>query len=154
HTSRILWTRLAPMPGNRELLGTPYIQALVRQLETLHGADAAALSTYYPAFLGFPGQLPTERYQADGATSGDLAALTEFVSPGFFNLFGISRLRGRDFTWADDTRAPAVVVVTEGLAQRLFGRHDAVGYRLQGSSGRTTKEFTIVGVVADTAIGT
>jgi predicted permease len=154
HTRRILWTRLAPVPGDRQPIGPVYVQALLRQLETLQGADAAALSTYYPAFLGFPGQLPTQHYESDAATPAEVAALTEFVSPGFFNLFGIARLRGRDFTWADDAGASSVVMISESVARRLFGGDDAVGRHLRGSVGRTTKEFEVVGVVADTAIGT
>lgn len=154
HTRRIVWARLARTPGDREPINGAYLQALLRQLQGLPGADTAALSVYFPAYLGYPGQLPADRYSRAGAvTSAEVAALTEFVSPGFFNTFGIPRLRGRDFTWADDTGAPPVVMVSEGLAHTLFPNSEAVGRGLRMASGLGTKEFEIIGVVADAAIG-
>jgi predicted permease len=154
HSRRIMWTRLSPTPGDREPINRSYLQALLRQLEGIQGADAAALSALFPAGLGFPGQLPTERYsRADAGTSAELAGLTESVSPGFFSMFGIPRLRGRDFTWADDGSAPPVVMVSESLAHTLFANDDPIGRRLRMSSDRGPKEFEIIGVVADAAIG-
>ncbi len=155
HTRRIVWAPLDPTPGDHERINGVYLQALLRNLEALPGADAAALSVYFPAYLGFPGQLPTDRYsRTDARASAEIAGLTEFVSPGFFSTVGIPRLRGRDFTWADDGSAPSVAMVSESLAHRLFSGDEAVGRRLRTTSGQTTKEFDIIGVVADTAIGT
>jgi putative ABC transport system permease protein len=154
HRRRIVWTRLSRTPGDREPINQAYLQALLRQLEGIQGADAAAFSTLFPAYLGFPGPLPTERYsRADAGASAEVAGLTEFVSPGFFSMFGIARLRGRDFTWADDGSAPPVVMISESLAHTLFADNETTGRRLRTSSGRATKEFEIVGVVADAAIG-
>jgi predicted permease len=151
---RIVFTRLARTPGDREPIGRAYLQALLQQLARIQGADAAALSTYFPAFLGFPGLLPTDHYsRGDAVTPTEAAALTESVSPGFFSTFGIPRLRGRDFTWADDAGAPPVVMVSESLAHMLFPENGAIGRRLRMSSGPATKEFEVVGVVADVAIG-
>lgn len=153
-TRRIVWTRLARTPGDREPVSRAYLESLLRELEGLQGVDAAALSVYYPSGLGFAGQLSTDRYMRAGAdTPADVAAMTEFVSPGFFKTFGIPRLRGRDFTWADDGSAPPVVMLSQSLAQALFANNEAIGHRLRTSSGRTTKEFQIIGVVADAPIG-
>jgi putative ABC transport system permease protein len=153
--NRIVWTPLSPTPGDRDPMSGTYLRALLQRLEGLQGVDAAALSVYFPAYLGFPGQLRMERYsRADAGTSAEVAGLTEFVSPGFFSMFGIPRLRGRDFTWTDDGRALPVVLINEGLAHRLFTGDEAIGQRLRAWSGRTTKEFQIIGVVADAAIGT
>jgi putative ABC transport system permease protein len=151
---RIIFTRLARTPGDRAPIDRAYLQVLLQQLAGIQGADAAALSTYFPAYLGFPGLLPTDHYsRVEPVTSAEVTGLTEFVSPGFFDTFGIQRLRGRDFTWADDTRAPPVVMVSEALAHTLFPDSEAMGRRLRMSSALATKEFEIIGVVADTAIG-
>ncbi len=151
---RIVFARLARTPGDREPISRAYLQALLEQLAGIQGADAAALSMYFPAYLGFPGLLPTDHYsRAEPVTSAEVAGLTEFVSPGFFSTFGIPRLRGRDFTWADDASAPPVVMVSEGLAHTLFPENGAIGRRLRMSSGPATKEFEVIGVVADAPIG-
>src|SRR2546427_1905940 len=41
HSRRIVWTRLARTPGDREPITRAYLQALLRQLEGIPGADAA-----------------------------------------------------------------------------------------------------------------
>src|SRR5205807_797684 len=120
HTHGVVWTRLTRTPGDRAPIGREYLQALLQQLAAIPGADAAALSTLFPAYLGFPGQLPMDRYsRVDGGASADFVGLTEFVSPGFFGTFGIPRLRGRDFSWEDDASALPVVVLNESLAHTL-----------------------------------
>jgi hypothetical protein len=40
----------------------------------------------------------------------------EVTSPGFFEMFGIRRLQGRDFLTADDDRATAVAILNDGPA--------------------------------------
>ena len=151
---RIVFARLARTPGDRSPIDRAYLQALLQQLTAIQGADAAALSMYFPAYLGFPGLLPTDHYsRAAPAAPAEVAGLTEFVSPGFFDTFGIPRLRGRDFDWADDVNAPPVVMVSEALAHTLFPENEAIGRRLQMSSALAMKEFEIIGVVADTAVG-
>lgn len=152
-TRRIVFGRLFRLPDDRSTLDRAYVQTLVQQLAGIQGADAAALSVYYPAFFTFPGLLPMDRYAlADGSTSIEAVSLTELVSPGFFNMFGFSRLRGRDFTWDDDTSAPPVALVSASLAHTLFPGTDAIGRRIR-LSGPATKPTEIVGVVADAPIG-
>jgi putative ABC transport system permease protein len=130
-TSPILWTRLAQNPAHRGMPGTKdYYQALTNDLASLPGVDSAVLSSFFPAYLGYVGSLPVDRYtSADraGDTPSTASGLTEFVSPGFFDTFGIARLRGRDFTWADDESTPKVAVVSASLAGQLFPGGNAIG---------------------------
>jgi predicted permease len=42
-----------------------------------------------------------------------------FVSPGYFDVLGVRMLKGRDFSFTDDARAPGVAIVNETMA-RLF----------------------------------
>jgi predicted permease len=155
-TRPIVWTRLTPNPGTRGTpLGRPYFQELVRQLSEIRGVDAAVLSSLFPAALGNASGLRKESFApVDGSDPSPVATgLTEFVTPGFFDMFGIVRLRGRDFTWDDDGRAPAVAIVSESLARTLVPTGDVIGRRVRVSSGPKPTELEIVGVVADAPIG-
>lgn len=152
----IVWTRLTPNPDARgRPLGRPYFQEMVQRLSEIRGADAAVLSSLFPAALGNASGLPKESFAAiDGPDRSPVATgLTEFVTPGFFDMFGIARFRGRDFTWDDDGRAPAVAIVSESLARTLFPTGDVVGRRLRISSEPAATEVEIVGLVADAPIG-
>jgi len=142
----IIFTRLARDPAQRTPLQQPYFQNLQERLATMPGANAAAYSMFYPAYLGFFDGMPTDTVTTDGAQS---AAITDFVSPGFFDLYAIARLRGRDFAWRDGESTPKVAIVNETLARKLSALDDIVGRRVQVTSGRVTDEVEVVGLVAD-----
>ncbi len=77
------------------------------------------------------------------------------VGPGFFDALRIKLLAGRDFNEADRLGAERVVIVSESLAQRMFGNQDAVNRRLMWTDGVmqfigiSPEGRRIVGVVAD-----
>jgi putative ABC transport system permease protein len=72
------------------------------------------------------------------------------VSPGYFAAMGIRLLSGRDFTPRDDGNAPGVVVVSEGVARRVWPNESAVGKRISMSERPKPSDWlTVVGVVND-----
>ena len=95
--------------------------------------------------------MPTDTVTFGGGAQA--SAVTDHVSPGFFDLYSIALLRGRDFTWADNDSAPRVAIVNETLARKLSPSGDVVGRRMQIASGPTTTDVEIVGVVADANVG-
>jgi predicted permease len=153
-SQRIVFTRAYREPGDRQLLPPDYYQTLVTNLAHMPGADGAALSVYYPTYFGVTGPVPTDyRYtRADGITPLDATVLTEFVSPGFFDLFRIPRLSGRDVSWDDGLEKPAVALVSASLARAVFPTGDAVGQRIR-IAGPQRRDVEIIGVVADAPYG-
>jgi len=71
------------------------------------------------------------------------------VGPRFFEAIGQRLLFGREFTPRDADTSARVVIVNEGLAQRLFGMENAVGQRLATSAAGSGETYEIVGVVKD-----
>jgi putative ABC transport system permease protein len=53
-----------------------------------------------------------------------------FVSPGYFDVFGIPILKGRDFSFADDASAPGVVIINEAMARRFWPTGDPLNDQL------------------------
>jgi predicted permease len=153
-SQRIVFTRAYREPGDRQLLPPEYYRALVDDLGHMPGADAAALSVYYPTYYGLIGPiLPADHYsRTDGAAAPEVAVLPELVSPGFFDLFRLPRLQGRDFSWNDGPGKPAVALISASLARALFPEGAAVGkhIRLTGSQPR---DMEVIGVVADAPYG-
>ena len=66
-SQRIVFTRAFREPGDRQLLPPEYYQTLVADLARMPGADAAALSVYYPTYFGFTG--PSRRSTTRGPTA-------------------------------------------------------------------------------------
>jgi putative ABC transport system permease protein len=62
---------------------------------------------------------------------------------------GLKVVAGRTFAETDDPNAPAVMIVNETLAHRVWPGEDAVGKRLRQDADPTTPWTTVVGVVTD-----
>src|SRR6202012_2425393 len=68
------------------------------------------------------------------------------VSPGYFAAAQTPLLEGRDISFADTAKTPAIAVVNQAFARRLFHTEHAVGRYYKNSNGQPIQ---IVGVVAD-----
>jgi predicted permease len=153
--SDVVWTRLTRVPGTqRTPLTAEYYRTLVEQLQAIPGAKGAVLNFYFPAFLGFRGGFPVDRYtRVESPEATPVTGLTEIVTPGFFEFFGITRMRGRDFTWDDDGTRPGVAIASRSLAEGLWGGTDAIGRRVRVQAGSSVTDLEIVGIVEDAPIG-
>ena len=69
------------------------------------------------------------------------------VAADYFRTMGVQVLQGRDFSDADTSAAPKVVIVNETFAKMYLGTLNAVGHMLSDSKGLEPK--LIVGVVKD-----
>jgi predicted permease len=150
HSQRIIFNRAYRIPGDRVLLPQGYYQALVTELVRIPGVDAAALAVYYPTYFPYKVPIPTDYHymRADGVTPLEGTVLTEFVSPGFFDLFRFQRLQGRDVSWDDGLGKPPVALISASLARALFPAGNAVGQHIW-TAGRQRRDVEIIGVVAD-----
>jgi predicted permease len=75
------------------------------------------------------------------------------ASPGYFEVFKIPVLRGRDFTDRDVAGAPGVVLINQAMAKQFWQKDDPVGQRILIGKG-VGPEFDeparqIIGVVGD-----
>lgn len=70
------------------------------------------------------------------------------ISTGYLSAMHIPLLRGRDFAESDNADAPDVVLISQGMAARLWPNEDPIGKRLVLSffPGKTRE---IVGIVGD-----
>jgi len=90
------------------------------------------------AIEGQPAPTPATRPNADRRA----------VTPGYFVALSMHILAGRVFTAADDERAPLVVVVSRGFADRYWPGQEAVGKRLKlGRFESDAPLRTVIGVV-------
>src|SRR5262245_54103103 len=158
-SQRIVFSRAYQEPGDRQPLPPEYYRKLVDGLGQMPGADAAALAVYYPTYFGYPGQvLPTDHYTlADDVATPEVTVLPELVSPGFFDLFRLPRLQGRDVSWDDGPGKPDVALISASLARALFPAGNAIGRHLRPSCGAGLQacppDVEIIGVVGDAPYG-
>jgi ABC-type antimicrobial peptide transport system permease subunit len=98
--------------------------------------------------LDFPDTSSIFSQQTTDLRPANKAFTTYFfhVSPGYFTAAATPLLAGRDVSFADTAKTPAVAVVNREFARRLFHSDDVVGRYFKNRSGLPIQ---IVGIVTD-----
>ena len=131
-----------------------FFQETTRRVSQLPGVDRVAVGSFVPwrdAGLFGPGvSFAVEGYtRAEG--EGDPTARLRLAAPGLFDVLGVQRIAGRDFTDDDRDESEPVVIVSQTVAQRLFPNGDALNRHMWWTDpyfGKPTPR-RIVGVIAD-----
>lgn len=118
-------------------------QQVIARVSALPGVKAAGIVDYLP--LGANRSWGTPVPKGKTFPKGALPEPLVYVcTPGYVRAMGM-RLRGRDFTWDDGLKSPAVVMINAAAARAYWPGEDAVGRVLM--SGKT--ELHVIGVVDD-----
>ena len=125
-------------------------QRLLEKLRRLPGVEAVGITSLLPA----TGVNANSAFVAEGFVPPKGAPLSlAFPSQllgDYFHAAGIPLLRGRDFTEADNARAPLVTIVNRKLAEHFWPGRDPIGKRLRmGMAETPTPWMTVVGEVGD-----
>ncbi len=75
------------------------------------------------------------------------------ATPSLFRVLGIPILRGRAFDDSDGSATPAVTVISELTAKRMFPATDPIGLTLLLTFGGEQRPATIIGITRDTDVG-
>jgi hypothetical protein len=124
-----------------------FYQQLAEKLEALPGTRSLGAISYLP--LSGEGQAVSA---APAATrGGETAGLTVgwgIVRGSYFETMGVTLLRGRLFSTDDRSSSPAVAIVDDVLARRLWTTEAAaIGQQVRLGTGPRAETRTVVGVV-------
>ncbi|HEY1336370.1 MAG TPA: FtsX-like permease family protein, partial [Bryobacteraceae bacterium] len=126
---------------------------LIRRVSRIPGVEAVGLAENGP--LGSRGVGNRDngwRMQAPGG-SPQIDAHVDFVTPGFLDTIGVALLKGRDFSLAEQSGSPPVVIVNESLARHMFPNQNPIGQSLTlpaSGPGASPRTFEVIGLAADT----
>lgn len=124
-----------------------FFQQALQQLETMPGVQSVGATTTLP----LSGGSMNFKFSVDGqakAPAEKIPAQYRAISPDYFRTMGIPLLAGREFTSTDESNAPAVVVINDTIARRVFPDGDALGKHITITYGKPTSR-EIVGIVGD-----
>lgn len=124
------------------------LEARVRQLP---GVTSAAISDSLPPYGGERGR-PFAALRVEGKPPfqqgfGGMVKW-RYVTPGYLETLGIPMVRGRAFTYEDQSAGEQAVILSESLARKLFPNGGAIGGRLVIDGA-----CTVVGIAQDTRDG-
>jgi macrolide transport system ATP-binding/permease protein len=140
------------LQGYNEARGKEFLQRLNERLERLPGVQTVSLTDFLP--LGFMGRSTPVTPQGRDLPPEERPDAGNFaVGLRYFATLGTPLLRGRDFTAQDTAGAPAVAIISEGLARRLWPDLKDVGEALGKRvhlGGPDDPLSEIVGIAKDT----
>ena len=121
---------------------------ILDDLKTIRGVDAVGMVNGYPPLVYTAGTTVGVFKEDATDMKPANAAIMPYrydISPGYFAAAGTNLLAGRNLSWSDDRNAPAVAVINQNFAEKIFGSvNNAIGrnYKLQDGT-----RVQVVGVV-------
>jgi predicted permease len=124
-----------------------FMARVLELIGEIPGVRKASITTHLPLSAQAGGGFLT----SEGAANEDaVGAEIAYVGPGHFANLEIAMTAGREFE-RDDAGGARIALVSESLAQQLFGGTDPIERRIGLQGG--TPEWRIVGVVRDVRCG-
>jgi putative ABC transport system permease protein len=129
---------------------------MLERVKQVPGVTTAAIVQALP-FSGNRGQVQFVLPEMAPPSKGqEPQAFSNLVTPEFFPTMGIPLLRGRDFTEEDKVNSPAVVIVSQAMAQKYWPNQDPIGREIRfpnphlaAGVGGGPHQATVIGVVGD-----
>ena len=125
-----------------------FARDLLPKLQQIPGVENAAVVSNLPA-TGAPSVPVRLEGEAKTPSNQHRMPMDVVVTPDYFHVAGVTLLRGRIFTQADDAHAPRVVLVNQQFVHDYLGDGDAIGKRIQLEQPGSEGWSQIVGVVSD-----
>ncbi|MEE8117095.1 MAG: ABC transporter permease, partial [Gemmatimonadales bacterium] len=146
-TDHVLTMTVSPAgsrwPGHSDL--TRYWEQVIAGVTAVPGVRTAGAVSFLPMSGGYEGQGIRRADRPRPEPGRGRGAEARSVTPDYFRSIGISVLRGRGFTAADDSVGPRVMAINSTLARQFFPGEDPLGKAIV-VRGELTE---IVGIVTD-----
>jgi len=132
----------------------PYFRTIEQSVAAVPGVRAIGLASDLP----LEGQTSTMPFMIAGEPPVEQPfrpnAHYQIVTPGYFDVMGITVMRGRAFTDRDTATAVPVCIINEELARRYFSGRNPVGERIGVPSVtvRVPVEREVVGVIRQVTV--
>jgi predicted permease len=127
---------------------TGILRAAMERVRSIPGVDHASLASIVP-FGEFQESRPVRLKSADQAVN----AYFTIVGADYFTTLGVTVLRGREFTRAEEEpgRRAESIIIDRALATRFFGDTDPLGRQVLVASreGEASAPYAVVGVVTE-----
>lgn len=130
-----------------------YYDRLIQEMRSLPGVESAGCMTSVPSSWSWN----WTEYAAEGrppaSASERPSAVSQIVTPDFFQTLRIPLMQGRLLATQDGPDAPPVMVISAAMARNLWPGQNPLGKHIKlGRAEGTEPQRTVVGVVGDVRI--
>jgi predicted permease len=131
--------------GYDEKHGDQFQREVLRRVRQLPGVESASMAYALPLDYESSSRNVFVAGKTEKAGRDTDVIWSARVDPQYFSTIGTGIVAGREFSDADDARAPQVVVINEAMAKRYWPGEDAIGREIRIGS-RTGTAARVVGV--------
>jgi predicted permease len=132
-----------PGTESAQAASTSNASVLLERLQEIPGVQSAALAEMAP----MTGWMMMSSFHAQHMASSRVEALTNSVSPGYFETLRSGLIAGRSFVPSDNRPEARVCIIDEDAARQLFGERSPLGQFIsRGRSYDTKTACQVVGV--------
>jgi putative ABC transport system permease protein len=144
---RILSMQLSTAALSSTTQRAMFYDRLLQQIAAIPGVEQAGIID--DLFVGSGAEQVLSLDGDQGPTSNRIRFRRDAISDAFFRTLGTPMLRGRSFTTADRQGSPAVAIVNDTMARRVWPGSDPIGKKFRIGDGTSAVWFTVVGVVSN-----
>jgi putative ABC transport system permease protein len=126
-----------------------FYATVLERVRALPGVISASTVSKFP-IASTTTDWPIWRSDQARPPGGGRTALSRWASPGYFETMGMPLLKGRDIAATDTPDSQRVIVVSEHLAEGIFGEEDPIGQTVK--IGWTEDIYEVIGVVGNARI--
>ena len=131
-----------------------FFQDLETRVAGLPGVQAAGMGNCPPLSGGCNGTIIWFRDRPEVSRGAEPSVGVHWITPDYLKAMRVPLLHGRNFTAADRTGAPKVVLINEAAARRFWPGEDPIGKPIAVGQGGFGDRAEIVGIIADVRYGT
>jgi putative ABC transport system permease protein len=124
-----------------------FYNRVLAEIQNIPGAESVAISTALPVLVNHATPMSFEGQPDVPLGQRPIAAIHQ-ISPDYGRVMHVPLLRGREFTKADDERAPKVALINQTVASKFWPNENPIGKKIV--LGASTGPFEVVGVWGDT----
>jgi macrolide transport system ATP-binding/permease protein len=136
------------LQGYDNARGREFQKRLLERVRALPGVRYAGIADLVPVDLHFSRDRIFIQGQTVERVTTAPQAMTNRVSPGYFQAMTTRLLQGRDFTERDDEESTRVAIVNETFARRFFPGEEAIGKRFSMGSPES-RMLEVIAVAQD-----
>jgi macrolide transport system ATP-binding/permease protein len=136
------------LQGYDEARGKEFQKQLLERVRALPGAQSAGIADLVPVDLHFSRASIFIEGQPPERIANAPLAMTNRISPGYFQAMDTRLVHGRDFTDQDDEKAVRVAIINEAFARRFWPGEDPLGKRFS-MNGPESAKLEVIGVAED-----
>ena len=137
-------------PTQKKLL---FYEQLIESLNREPGVTASAIVRDLPLSGTDPRYGVTVQGRAGSVQGDGYTVRDRIISADYFKVMGIPLQRGRYFDTHDGAQAPAVAIINESAAAKIFPGEDPLGHVLVNGGKYAPDNCQIVGIVGDVKFG-